>query len=60
VLLTLAQWLQSDFGFFRVFNYITFRAVMATLTSLFIGLAFGPWVIRQLTVLKVGQAVRTD
>jgi phospho-N-acetylmuramoyl-pentapeptide-transferase len=60
MLLTLAQWLQSDFGFFRVFNYITFRAVMATLTSLFIGLAFGPWVIRQLTVLKVGQAVRTD
>jgi phospho-N-acetylmuramoyl-pentapeptide-transferase len=60
MLLTLAQWLQSDFGFFRVFNYITFRAVMATLTSLFIGLAFGPWVIRQLTTLKVGQAVRTD
>jgi phospho-N-acetylmuramoyl-pentapeptide-transferase len=60
MLLTLAQWLQSDFGFFRVFNYITFRAVMATLTSLFIGLAFGPWVIRRLTTLKVGQAVRTD
>jgi phospho-N-acetylmuramoyl-pentapeptide-transferase len=60
VLLTLAQWLQSDFGFFRVFNYITFRAVMATLTSLFIGLAFGPWVIRRLTALKVGQAVRAD
>jgi phospho-N-acetylmuramoyl-pentapeptide-transferase len=33
---------------------------MATLTSLFIGLAFGPWVIRRLTTLKVGQAVRTD
>ena len=60
MLLTLAQWLQSDFGFFRVFNYITFRAVMATLTSLFIGLAFGPWVIRRLTALKVGQAVRAD
>lgn len=60
MLLALAQWLQSDFGFFRVFNYITFRAVMATLTALFIGLAFGPWVIRRLTMLKVGQAVRTD
>jgi phospho-N-acetylmuramoyl-pentapeptide-transferase len=58
--LALAQWLQVDIGFFRVFNYITFRAVMATLTALGIGLIFGPWVIRRLTILKVGQAVRTD
>jgi len=58
--LALAQWLQTDIGFFRVFNYITFRAVMATLTALGIGLIFGPWVIRRLTILKVGQAVRTD
>jgi phospho-N-acetylmuramoyl-pentapeptide-transferase len=58
--LALAQWLQADIGFFRVFNYITFRAVMATLTALGIGLIFGPWVIRRLTAMKVGQAVRTD
>jgi len=56
----LAQWLQEDFGFFRVINYITFRAVMATVTALLIGLAAGPWVIRKLTALKMGQAVRTD
>jgi phospho-N-acetylmuramoyl-pentapeptide-transferase len=60
MLLILAQWLQSDYGFLRVVNYITFRAVMATLTALLIGLVFGPWVIRQLTLLKVGQAVRQD
>ncbi|SMC59006.1 phospho-N-acetylmuramoyl-pentapeptide-transferase [Polynucleobacter kasalickyi] len=60
MLLILAQWLQSDFGFLRVVNYITFRAVMATLTALLIGLVFGPWVIRQLTFLKVGQAVRLN
>lgn len=60
MLLILAQWLQDDFGFLRVFNYITFRAVMATVTALLIGLAAGPWVIRKLTVLKMGQAVRTD
>ena len=60
MLLILAQWLQDDFGFFRVFNYITFRAVMATVTALLIGLAAGPWVIRKLTALKMGQAVRTD
>jgi phospho-N-acetylmuramoyl-pentapeptide-transferase len=52
--------LQDDYSFFRVFNYITFRAVMATLTALLIGLISGPWVIRRLTELKMGQAVRTD
>lgn len=60
MLLILAQWLQDDYSFFRVFNYITFRAVMATLTALLIGLAAGPWVIRKLTELKMGQAVRPD
>jgi phospho-N-acetylmuramoyl-pentapeptide-transferase len=63
MLLSLAQWLQTlspELGFFRVFTYITFRAVMAALTALIIGLAFGPWVIRRLTALKIGQPIRTD
>jgi len=55
MLLILSQWLQDDFGFLRVFNYITFRAVMATVTALLIGLAAGPWVIRKLTALKWGR-----
>ena len=61
MLLSLAQWLQSMFpewGFLRVFQYITFRAVMAAMTGLLIGLAAGPWVIRRLTSLKIGQPVR--
>ena len=61
MLLSLAQWLQAispELGFFRVFQYITFRAVMAALTALLIGLAFGPWVIRRLTTLKIGQPIR--
>jgi phospho-N-acetylmuramoyl-pentapeptide-transferase len=60
MLLWLAQYLQDDIGAFRVFNFITFRAVFATLTALGIGLIAGPAVIRMLTRLKVGQAVRTD
>jgi len=60
MLLWLAQLLQDDIGAFRVFNYITFRAVMATITALVIGLVAGPAVIRKLTVMKYGQAVRTD
>ena len=43
-----------------VFGYITLRAVMATLTALAIGLLMGPWVIRRLTDLRIGQAVRQD
>ena len=61
MLLILAEWLQSlspDFSFLRVVQYITFRAVMAALTALTIGLWAGPRVIRMLTALKVGQPVR--
>ncbi len=58
---SLAQWLQTlspEFGFFRVFQYLTFRAVMAALTALLIGLIAGPPVIRRLTALKIGQPIR--
>ncbi|HWS05074.1 MAG TPA: phospho-N-acetylmuramoyl-pentapeptide-transferase [Burkholderiaceae bacterium] len=58
---SLAQWLQTlspEFGFFRVFQYLTFRAVMAALTALLIGLIAGPFVIRRLTALKIGQPIR--
>ena len=61
MLITLAQWLQTlspEFGFFRVFQYITFRAVMAALTALVIGLFAGPAVIRHLVSLKIGQPIR--
>ena len=61
MLLSLAQWLAGMFpewGFLRLFNYITFRAVMSAMTALLIGLAFGPWVIRRLTEMKIGQPIR--
>jgi phospho-N-acetylmuramoyl-pentapeptide-transferase len=61
MLLSLAQWLQGvspEFGFFRVFQYLTFRAVMAALTALLMGLVAGPFVIRRLTELKIGQPIR--
>jgi phospho-N-acetylmuramoyl-pentapeptide-transferase len=64
MLLSLASWLQGhypeQFGFLRVFQYHTFRAVMAAMTALLIGLAFGPWVIRRLTELKIGQPIREN
>ncbi|RYF79757.1 MAG: phospho-N-acetylmuramoyl-pentapeptide-transferase, partial [Comamonadaceae bacterium] len=61
MLMSLAQWLQTqnpDWGFLRVFQYLTFRALMAALTALLVGLIAGPAVIRRLTALKIGQPVR--
>jgi len=60
MLLELSQWLARDFRVFSVFNYITLRAVLATLTALAIGLVFGPALIRKLGQLKIGQAVRQE
>ncbi|MFT3718142.1 phospho-N-acetylmuramoyl-pentapeptide-transferase [Pseudorhodoferax sp.] len=61
MLLSLAQWLQTlspELGFLRVFQYITFRAVMAAMTALLIGIGMGPFVIRKLRELKIGQPIR--
>ena len=61
MLTALAAWLQTlspSLGFFRVFQYLTLRAVLAAVTALLIGWAFGPWLIRRLTELKIGQPVR--
>ncbi|MDO9253412.1 phospho-N-acetylmuramoyl-pentapeptide-transferase [Hydrogenophaga sp.] len=61
MLLSLTQWLQSlgpEYGFLRVFQYLTFRAVMAALTALIVGLVAGPFFIRRLAALKIGQPIR--
>ena len=60
MLLELAQWLAQDIRAFNVFNYITLRAVLATLTALVISFVVGPSLIRKLTHYKVGQSVRND
>jgi phospho-N-acetylmuramoyl-pentapeptide-transferase len=60
MLLELAQWLAKDYRALTVFNYITLRAVLATMTALLVGLIAGPWVIRKLAQMKIGQAVRSD
>lgn len=60
MLLWLFQYLGQDIRAFNVFNYLTLRAVMATLTALTISFIVGPAVIRKLTALKIGQSVRSD
>ena len=60
MLLELAKWLAADVRALNVFNYITLRAVLATMTALAISFVAGPAVIRWLAARKIGQAVRSD
>lgn len=60
MLLELFQWLAPEFRALRVFEYLTLRALLAAATALVLGLFAGPRVIRKLTEMKIGQAVRTE
>ena len=60
MLLELARWLQGLEDFFGLFGYLTFRGILAALTSLFLSLWWGPAVIRRLGQLKGGQPIRKD
>jgi len=57
MLLWLTQSLAEEIRAFNVFNYITLRAVLATLTALVISFIVGPSMIRTLTCYKIGQSV---
>ena len=60
MLLELAELLQGKISALHLFQYLTFRAIMATLTALAFSLLAGPAVIRKLTAVKAGQIVRSD
>lgn len=60
MLLWLSEWLAQYFHFFHVFQYLTLRAILGTLTALVIALMFGPTIIRRLSLRRVGQVVRDD
>lgn len=59
MLYELFKLLSGSIKAFSVFEYITLRAMLACATAMAIGLFFGPRVIRRLTELKIGQAVRS-
>ncbi|MGQ0429701.1 MAG: phospho-N-acetylmuramoyl-pentapeptide-transferase [Gammaproteobacteria bacterium] len=58
MLLELFEWLTDYYGGFRVFGYLTLRAILAALTALSIALLVGPWMIRGLAKRQIGQVVR--
>ena len=45
---------------FRIFRYLTFRTVFASLTALLIGLLIGPYVIERLREFQIGQYIREE
>jgi phospho-N-acetylmuramoyl-pentapeptide-transferase len=60
VLLYLTQKLAALEGAFRLFSYLTLRAILAALTALAISFLIGPWMIRRLSYNQIGQRVRDD
>lgn len=56
----LSEYLQEYLRSFAVFQYLTVRAILGVLTALGISLLMGPWFIRRLTELRIGQSVRND
>jgi phospho-N-acetylmuramoyl-pentapeptide-transferase len=60
MLLYLSQLIAPHVSGFRVFTYLTLRAILAALTALVISFVVGPWMIRKFTQKQIGQQIRTD
>jgi phospho-N-acetylmuramoyl-pentapeptide-transferase len=56
----LYELLRRYFSPFNVFRYITVRTVYASLTAMFLAFVFGPWLIRRLRELQIGQYIREE
>ena len=52
--------LHAEISFFNIFRYITFRTIYGSLTAFLICLILGPWVIRQLKKMQIGQHIQDD
>jgi len=52
--------LHIDYSWLNVFRYITFRIILASLSSLIIFFVFGKWAIKRLQILQVKQYIRED
>ena len=52
--------LRDDFILFNLFRYITFRAACSAILALLISLLIGPYIIRRLRELQIGEEIRSD
>lgn len=60
MLYTLLFPLHTQYGFFNVFKYITFRTFGASITAVVLSMLLGPTFIRLLQKKQMGQAIRSD
>lgn len=60
MLLIFTEYLQQYHTGFNVFQYLTLRAILGTITALVLSLLIGPAMIRKLVSYKIGQSVRDD
>tara|TARA_B100001250_G_scaffold87558_1_gene72416 strand:- start:1439 stop:2521 length:1083 start_codon:yes stop_codon:yes gene_type:complete len=60
MLVELFNFFSDSYGPLRVFDYLSFRAIFATLTALLVSLFLGPKFINQMHLLQVGQVVREE
>ncbi len=44
----------------RIFGYVTFRTLAASITAMLVALLLGPWMIRKLRELQIGQHIREE
>jgi phospho-N-acetylmuramoyl-pentapeptide-transferase len=56
----LYEQLYRYFSPLRVFRFITFRTAFASITSLFLCLVLGPWLIAKLRQFQIGQVIREE
>lgn len=52
--------LHDQFTFLNIFRYITFRTIYGGLTAFMICFVLGPFVIRKLAAMQIGQVIQTD
>jgi phospho-N-acetylmuramoyl-pentapeptide-transferase len=60
MLLPLFEYLSEFFGPFRVVEFLSTRAILATLTSLLFSLVLGPRFINKMKDIQVGQVIREE
>jgi len=52
--------LHTSFSALNVFRYITFRSIYAGITAFLICVLIGPWVIKKIRKMQIGQYIRED
>ncbi|MDE0645842.1 MAG: phospho-N-acetylmuramoyl-pentapeptide-transferase [Gammaproteobacteria bacterium] len=60
MLVWLTTYLEQYFSFFNVFEYVTFRTIVSSITALLLTLFIGPLIIRQFEVSNIGETIRED